>query len=225
MQRNNPTRREQRSPPVMVCGISPICSFASATLRQRSNVSWRPSCGAQLTKPVWFSWMIWSSAGRCRNSLTAYGRCSRGSGGLPETQPGKVPYIPEGISVSGTHRITGRSDSRPGEAGDLKALSAAKGQTRAQKLSRAVYHLLEIHRWIYQHRQTADSTPWREVNLQVVPGGRRRFLSPEVGYLDDTCPRVSAAEGLHRWHKYEYHKWRFILTSIRRPGTGSSLLQ
>jgi hypothetical protein len=95
--------------------------------------------------------------------------------GSSQTQPGEVPAIPEGGTVNGSYRITGRSDYRPGESGGSTAMAAAKEQTKAKERPWAVYLHLEAHRWIYRHREAADPTHCRKANLPMVPGGRRHL--------------------------------------------------
>jgi hypothetical protein len=56
--------------------------------------------------------------------------------------------IQDGVSVAGTHRFTGRSNYRNGEAGVCTALAVANGETGVEELPRAVYLQEEIHSWI-----------------------------------------------------------------------------
>jgi hypothetical protein len=98
---------------------------------------------------------------------------------LPQTQPGKVPAIPEGDAGPGTYCITGWSDCRPGGAGGCTALATSKGQTQATELPSFVYVRQEIYCWIGWHCQAADLTQWRGANSPVVLGDRCYFLIPE----------------------------------------------
>jgi hypothetical protein len=87
-------------------------------------------------------------------------------------------------------------------------------------------HTKYIHRWNFQHHQTADQFIDEKRTCQW-SGGRRRFPSPKGGYPYGTCISVCTASGeVHRPHRRkERQHWKCAVTSTVRPRIGSGLIQ